>query len=177
MSSNLKFLRASLAGKEAASEQGRAAGEGIWTYYARAILHFDAPPDTVDSFDNKHTAIVSKLEAIKGLTKNERNSLISAKCVLRKAFEAKVQVWRTDDKGAVIMTPDADGVACPTPRGKNDLQDAKSDFDKVMSYIDNAKKKFSADTREPFTKAQYEALSTAILALAFDVGNEAKAVE
>lgn len=174
--SNINNLRTALSGKESAAEAGRAAGEGIWTYYARAMLHFDSVPDTTDSFDHKHVALVGKLEAIRPLTKNERNSLISAKCVLRKAFENKVQVWRTDDAGSVIMTADADGVQCPTPRGKNDLQDAKSDFDKIMACIENAKKKFCADTREPFTKEQYEELSRVILALAFDVGNQARAV-
>lgn len=174
---NLNALRQALAGKEAAAANGRAAGEGIWTYYARAMLWHDNKPDTVDAFDNKHTALISKLEAIKGLSKNERNSLTSAKCVLRKAYESGVQVWRTDDAGALALSDDGEGNNVPSPRGKSDLQDAKSDFERIMQSIESAKAKFGKDSREPLTKAQYDELSRVILAFAFDIGNEAKALE
>jgi hypothetical protein len=45
------------------------------------------------------------------------------------------------------------------------LQEAKSDFDRMMSYIDAAQKKWDSETREVFTNDQINQMWAALATL------------
>jgi hypothetical protein len=101
-----------------------------------------------------HKELVQQLENLRELSKEEKNSLRSAKSVIGKAITNNADVWQRDDVGNIKC----DEVGNPLPKGKSELQEAKSDFDKMMSYIDSATKKWDSETREVFTPDQLNQL-------------------
>lgn len=166
-------LRASLTATDTAAEATRAAGTGLWASYCRSVMWGDNVPICVDALDAKHTEVVAELEAIAPLTKSERSSLTSAKCVIKNAVANGKDVWRRDALG---LTVECDEEGRPMPRGKNDLQDDKSDFEKVMKQLQALEKKVSSDTREHFTSDQLEQVAASIKTLAVYVGEEMRRI-
>ena len=51
------------------------------------------------------------------------------------------------------------------PKGKSELQEAKSDFDKMMGFITAATKKYESETRDVFTSDELRELATAYASL------------
>ena len=103
--------------------------------------------------DKAHKNLVETLESIKELSKEEKNSLRSAKSVVGKAVTNNVDVWKRDDSGIIEME---DGY--PMPKGKSELQESKSDYERMLAYIDSAQKKYDSESREAFTKEQLSEL-------------------
>lgn len=171
MSDFVRDLRQAISATILAKEGVRAAGTGLWAAYVRATM-WDNAPSNEDQFDARHTAVLAEMEAIAPLSKEERNSVTSAKSVIKKAVQNGVDVWKRDESGFVIM----DEHGKPTPRGKNDLQDAKSDYDRMLAGVDALIKKFGADTREPFSQEQLDTLSLRLLGLAESIRAEAAAL-
>jgi len=52
------------------------------------------------------------------------------------------------------------------PKGKSELQEAKSDYDRMMSFIDQAQKKYDSDTRDEFSEDELLALADKYASLA-----------
>jgi hypothetical protein len=154
-----------------AKENGRAAGAGIWGNYVPAVAYARASPDA-EALDVAHKELIAELESIGPLTKDHKNSLTSAKSVVKKAVMNGVDLWRRDDGGAIVFE---DGK--PVPRGKNDLQDVKSDYEKVLAQVDALIKKFKSETREPFSVEQLETVATRLLVFAEGVNLEKQQAE
>src|SRR4030042_5342665 len=114
----------------------REAGAGVWANYVRATC-FPMQPSNVEELDKAHKNLVETLESIKELSKEEKNSLRSAKSVIGKAVTNNVDVWKRDDGGLIEMD---DGY--PMPKGKSELQESKSDYERMLAYIDSAQKKY-----------------------------------
>jgi hypothetical protein len=145
-------LRVALQQAKEGKDISREAGAGVWANYVRATC-FPVQPANVEELDKTHKRVVEELEAIKELSKEEKNSLRSAKSVIGKAVTNNVDVWKRDDSGIVEME---DGY--PMPKGKSELQEAKSDFERMLAYIDSAQKKYDSESREAFTKEQLSEL-------------------
>ncbi len=154
-----------------AKENGRAAGAGIWGNYVPAVA-YARNAHNAEELDASHKSLIAELESIGPLTKDHKNSLTSAKSVVKKAIMGGVNLWRLDDDGAIVFEDDK-----PVPRGKNDLQDVKSDYEKVLAQVDALIKKFEAETREPFTVAQLETIAGRLLVFAEGVNNEKQQAE
>lgn len=146
-------LRVALQQAKEGKDISREAGQGVWANYVRATC-YPIQPDNVESLDAVHKEVVAKLEEMRELSKEEKNSLRSAKSVIGKAITNNADVWQRDDTGNIK----SDEVGNPLPKGKSELQEAKSDFDKMMSYIDSATKKWDSETREVFTEDQLNQL-------------------
>jgi hypothetical protein len=89
------------------------------------------------------------LEGMKELSKEEKNSLRSAKSVIGKAVTNNVDVWKRDDSGNIEQED-----CYPMPKGKSELQEAKSDFERMLAYIDAAQKKWDSETRDAFNQEE-----------------------
>lgn len=144
----------------------REAGTGIWANYVRATC-YPIQPRNVEEFDKEHKRVVEELESIKELSKDEKNSLRSAKSVIGKAITNNIDVWKRKDDGS-IETDDKEN---PTPKGKSELQEAKSDFERMMAYIEAAQKKWDSETRESFTTEELDRLWGAIAVLGDNVNS------
>jgi hypothetical protein len=149
-----------------AKENGRAAGAGIWGNYVPAVAYARTATNA-EELDEAHKNLISQLEAIGPLSKDHKNSLTSAKSVVKKAIMRGVDLWRRDDEGNIFWE---DGK--PVPRGKNDLQEEKSDYEKVLSAVDALIKKFESENREPFSIDQLETIAGRLLVLAENVNAE-----
>lgn len=160
-------LRRAISATVEGKENLRAAGAGLWASYVRATMWENAPTST-DAFDARHANVLSEMEAISPLSKEEKNSITSAKSVIKNAVLHGVDVWKRDEKGFVII----DEGGKPMPRGKNDLQDAKSDFEKMLAGVDSLIKKFGAETREPFSAEELDTLAVRLLGLAESIASE-----
>jgi hypothetical protein len=145
-------LRIALQQAKEGKDISREAGAGVWANYVRATC-FPMQPDNVEELDKEHKRVVEELEAIKELSKEEKNSLRSAKSVIGKAISNGVKVWKHDESGAIEME---DGY--PMPKGNSELQESKSDYERMLSYIDSAQKKYDSESREMFTKEQLSEL-------------------
>ena len=154
-------LRNALSTSKDAKDASRNAGEGIWANYVRATCYPYAPRD-MEGLDSTHKNLVSTLNNIRELTKDEKNSLRSAKCVVGKAITNNIDVWKRDEGGG--FETDAEGD--PLPKGKSELNEAKTDFDRMMAFIEQASKKYDSDTREQFTREQMSSIADAYAALA-----------
>ncbi len=154
-----------------AKENGRAAGAGIWGNYVPAVCYVRSASDA-EALDVAHKELIAELEAIGPLTKDHKNSLTSAKSVVKKAIMNGVDIWRREADGSIVFEDDK-----PVPRGKNDLQESKSDYEKVLAQVDALIKKFVSDTREPFTAAQLETIAGRLLVFAEGVNLEKQAAE
>jgi hypothetical protein len=121
----------------------------------------------VEELDAEHKRLVERLEEIRELSKDEKNSLRSAKSVVGKAVTNNVDVWKRDGSGTIEIDDNGN----PTPKGKSELQEAKSDYERMMSYIDAAQKKWASETRESFTNEEMDSLWGAIAILADSVNS------
>jgi hypothetical protein len=121
----------------------------------------------VEALDSEHKALIERLESIRALSKEEKNSLRSAKSVIGKAITNNVDVWKRNDDETI----ECDEQGNPTPKGKSELQEAKSDYDRMMGFIEAAQKKWDSDTRESFTSEEMDRLWGAIAILADNVNS------
>jgi hypothetical protein len=158
-------LRSALSAAKEGKDISREAGSGIWANYVRATC-YPTQPRNVEELDAEHKRLVARLEEIQALSKDEKNSLRSAKSVVGKAVTNNVDVWKRD--GAGIALDDNGNL---TPKGKSELQEAKSDYERMMSYIDAAQKKWASETRESFTNEEMDSLWGAIAILADSVNS------
>jgi hypothetical protein len=65
----------------------------------------------------------------------------------------------------------------PMPKGKSELNEAKTDFDRMMAFIEQAGKKYDSDTREQFTREQMNVIADAYAALAHRMVEDYQAVQ
>jgi hypothetical protein len=160
-------LRSALTAAKEGKDISREAGSGIWANYVRSTC-YPVQPRNVEALDSEHKALIERLESIKELSKDEKNSLRSAKSVIGKAITNNVDVWQRNDDGITIKSDDNDN---PLPKGKSELQEAKSDYDRMMGFIEAAQKKWDSDTRESFTSEEMDRLWGAIAILADNVNS------
>jgi hypothetical protein len=153
-------LRVALQEAKAGKDMSREAGAGVWANYVRSTC-YPVQPSNVEELDKEHKRVVGELESMKELSKEEKNSLRSAKSVIGKAVTNNVDVWKRDDSGS-IETEDG----YPMPKGKSELQEAKSDFERMLSYIDSAQKKYDSETREAFNQEELQELWSKLALLA-----------
>jgi len=165
-------LRDALSQSKDAKDASRSAGEGIWANYVRATCYPYAPRD-MEGLDATHKNVVETLNNIRELTKEEKNSLRSAKCVVGKAITNNMDVWKRTAEGAV----ENDDNGHPMPKGKSELNEAKTDFDRMMSFIEQAGKKYDSETREQFTREQMSTIADAYAALAHRMVEDYQAVQ
>lgn len=161
-------LRSALSQAKEGKDISREAGQGVWANYVRATCHPDTPSN-VEQLDARNKALIVELDSIKELSKEEKNSLRSAKSVVAKAITNNIDVWQRDEHGYVVIE---DGQ--PMPKGKSELSDTKSDFDRMMGFIDAAQKKYDSETCEPFTTEELRTLSDKYAALAYAMIEAAK---
>ena len=161
-------LRSALSSAKEGKDISRQAGEGVWANYVRSTCYPDTPSN-VEQLDARNKALIVELDAIKELSKEEKNSLRSAKSVIAKAITNNIGVWQLDDAGYIVKE---DGQ--PMPKGKSELSDTKSDFDRMLGFIDAAQKKYDSDTCEPFTTEELRTLSDKYAALAYAMIEAAK---
>jgi hypothetical protein len=153
-------LRVALQQAKEGKDISREAGQGVWANYVRATC-YPVQPDNVEQLDKEHKELVEKLEKLRELSKEEKNSLRSAKSVIGKAITNNADVWQRDD----VSNIKSDEAGNPLPKGKSELQEAKSDFERMMGFIDAAQKKWDSDSREVFTDDQLSQLWGALAVL------------
>ena len=153
-------LRVALQQAKEGKDISREAGAGVWANYVRSTCYPNTPSN-VEELDKQHKRVVDELEQMKELSKEEKNSLRSAKSVIGKAITNNVDVWKRDDHGTIATEE-----GYPMPKGKSELQEAKSDYEKMVAYIDAAQKKYDSDTREAFTTEQLSDLWSKLALLA-----------
>jgi hypothetical protein len=153
-------LRVALTQAKEGKDISREAGAGVWANYVRATC-FPVAPSNMEEMDKEHKRVVDALESMRELSKDEKNSLRSAKSVVGKAITNNVDVWKRDEHGT-IETEDG----FPMPKGKTELQEAKSDFDRMVVYIDAAQKKYDSETRDAFNQEQLQELWSKLALLA-----------
>lgn len=163
-------LRVALQEAKAGKDMSREAGAGVWANYVRSTCYPNTPSN-VEEFDKEHKRVVDELEAMRELSKEEKNSLRSAKSVIGKAITNNVDVWKRDEHGSIETEE-----GYPMPKGKSELQEAKSDYEKMVAYIDGAQKKYDSETREAFTTEQLSELWSK-LALLADAVYQAKTAQ
>lgn len=146
-------LRVALQQAKEGKDISREAGQGVWANYVRATC-YPVAPSNVEELDKEHKRVVEELEHLKELSKEEKNSLRSAKSVIGKAITNNVDVWKRDDSGNI----ESDDGGNPSPKGKSELQEAKSDYERMLGFLDSAEKKWDSETRECFTKEQLDIL-------------------
>ena len=159
-------LRSALTAAKEGKDISREAGSGIWANYVRSTC-YPVQPRNVEALDSEHKALIERLESIRALSKEEKNSLRSAKSVIGKAITNNVDVWKRNDDETIECDDDGN----PTPKGKSELQEAKSDYDRMKGFIEAAQKKWDSDTRESFTADELERLWGAIAVLADSVNS------
>ena len=159
-------LRSALSAAKEGKDISREAGSGIWANYVRATC-YPTQPRNVEELDAEHKRLVERLEQIRELSKDEKNSLRSAKSVIGKAITNKVDVWKRNADDTIECDDDEN----PTPKGKSELQEAKSDYDRMKGFIEAAQKKWDSETRESFTADELERLWGAIAVLADSVNS------
>jgi di/tripeptidase len=153
-------LRAALQEAKAGKDMSREAGAGVWANYVRSTCYPNTPSN-VEELDKEHKRVVEELESMKELSKEEKNSLRSAKSVIGKAVTNNVDVWKRDDSGNIEQED-----CYPMPKGKSELQEAKSDFERMLSYIDSAQKKYDSETRDAFNQDELQELWSKLALLA-----------
>ena len=161
-------LRAALSAAEIGKDISREAGQGVWANYVRSTCYPDTPSN-VEQLDARNKALLLELDALKELSKDEKNSLRSAKCVVAKAIANDIDVWQIDNEGNIVHE---DGQ--PMPKGKSELSATKSDFDRMMGFVEAAQKKFDSESCEPFTADELKMLSDKYSILAYAMIESAK---
>ena len=165
--SYINDLRVALSDGARAKETSRAAGAGMWANYVRSTC-WPQTPASVEGLESVHKEVVAELNSLRELTKDEKNSLRSAKSVVAKAITNNVDVWQRDEHGAVIVDEDGN----PMPKGKSDLQEAMTDFQRLVKLLDQFEKTFAKDTREALLGEELETLKGKMITLAAMVGEE-----
>lgn len=153
-------LRVSLSQAKECKDLTREAGQGVWANYVRATC-YPIAPYSVEELDKKHKELVEELNNLKELTKEEKNSLRSAKSVIGKAITNNVDVWQRNDSGAILDDDNGN----PMPKGKSELQQAKSDYERIMAFIEGAQKKWDSETRDVFTQDELNTMFGALAVL------------
>jgi len=161
-------LRDSMTDVADAKENNRAAGGGLWTNYVRATMYNSEYGGSTDLFDVHHKEVMAACEAIRALSKDEKNSVASAKSIIKRCVRDGVDVWKRDALGSHLL----DATCEPIPRGKSDLQEAKTDFDRIVAMLDKVTKTYEADERDPFNKEQLDTIASKLLVLAENVTAE-----
>ena len=162
-------LRSALSSAKEGKDISRQAGEGVWANYVRSTCYPDTPSN-VEQLDARNKALIVELNAIKELSKEEKNSLRSAKSVVAKAITNNIGVWQID--AGYIVKEDGQ----PMPKGKSELSDTKSDFDRMLGFIDAAQKKYDSETRDAFNQEELQELWSK-LALLADAVYQAKTAQ
>lgn len=153
-------LRVALAQAKEGKDISREAGQGVWANYVRAVAYgFDLV--SVEDLDKNHKMVVEALNEQKELSKEEKNSLRSAKSVVAKAVTNNVDLWQRDEHGGIKHESGQ-----PMPKGKSELSEAKTDFQRMMGFIESASKKYESDTRDSFTHDELKAMADAYASLA-----------
>ena len=160
MTTFIKTLRSNLAASKDAKDVSRKAGEGVFANYVRATC-FEQTIHNVEQLENVHKNVVADLSEIADLSKEEKNSLRSAKCTVAKAIVNGIDVWQRDEHGYIVHD---DGI--PMPKGKSELNTAKTDFQLMLSLIESASKKFYSESRDVFTTDEQKQLADAYASLA-----------
>ena len=163
-------LRVALQEAKAGKDMSREAGAGVWSNYVRSTCYPNTPSN-MEELDYEHKRVVEELETMRELSKDEKNSLRSAKSVVGKAVTNNVDVWKRDEHGSIETEE-----GYPMPKGKSELQEAKSDFDRMVAYIDGAQKKYDSETRDAFNQEQLQELWSK-LALLADAVYQAKTAQ
>ena len=161
---SIASLRQALKNESTHKDATRAAGVGIWGNYVRTMMGSGATGDNQE-FDSLHGQLVKELESIEPLQKNEKNSLTSAKCVLKKALGAGKDVWARDPEGARI-----EGAEGPIPKGKNELQDALPYFDALQKRMAGMQKLINSDEAEPLTEEQRTTMAVGLHSIMVSLG-------
>lgn len=156
-------LRVALSQAKEGKDITREAGQGVWANYVRATCYPVAPRD-VEELDQRHKELVQTLTDMKELSKEEKNSLRSAKSVIGKAVTNNVDMWNREDDGTI-----AHEAGQPMPKGKSELSESKSDFQRLMDGIKAAQTKYDSESREQFTREQMKELADAYGALAYQM--------
>jgi len=164
-------LRNALSMSKDAKDSSRTAGEGVWANYVRSTC-YPITPRNMEELDSQHKSLVDNLNEMRELSKEEKNSLRSAKSVVGKAITNDMDVWQRTDEGAVQN----DDRGNPLPKGKSELSESKSDYDRMIAFIEQAQKKYDSDTREMFTREQMESLANMYAALAHRMVEDFQAV-
>ena len=148
MASSISSLRAALRDQQNGKDLTRNAGEGIWAFYVRATMAPAKQPECHNSeeFERQHKGVVAELEAIEPLTPAEKNSLRSAKCVVKKCVDAgqPASVWRIGGDGTFERNEDGELM----PKGKSELQTPRSDLDSIKKAIEGIRSKLTKEDSE-----------------------------
>ena len=152
-------LRVSLSQAKEGKDITREAGQGVFANFVRATC-YPTMPMNVEDFDKVCKRLVETLNEEKELSKDEKNSLRSAKSVVGKAITNNVDVWQRDDTGHILIEG-----ATPMPKGKSELQESKTDFQRMMGFIQAAQKKWESEGRDVFVSEEYVELFNAVTAL------------
>lgn len=162
-------LRVALAQAKEGKDISREAGQGVWANYVRAVA-YGFTLTTVEDLERNHKATVEALNEQKELSKEEKNSLRSAKSVVAKAVTNNVDLWQRDEHGGIKHE-----AGMPMPKGKSELSEAKTDFQRMMGFIEQASKKYESETRESFTRDELKAMADAYASLANSMIEELQA--
>lgn len=125
----------------------------------------------MEELDKTHKELVNTLTDLKELSKEEKNSLRSAKSVIGKAITNNVDVWQRTEDGVIM----SDSVGNPMPKGKSELSDTKSDFQRLMDAFKGADAKYNSESREQFTRDELKQLADAFGGLAYSMVQELEA--
>jgi hypothetical protein len=145
---SVSALRTAMTSMVEGKDATREAGTGIWGNYVRSVMSQHGQPMMRDAneFAAVHTQVVEELEAIKPLSKEEKNSLTSAKCVIKKVCEAgkSLSVWKYNEDGSVAK----DEFGYMLPVGKSELADSKTDAQRMLAAIAAMTKKLQSASIE-----------------------------
>lgn len=161
----IKNLRQSIADTVTGRANTRAAGAGLWAWYVRATMSENAPTDE-NQFVARHESVKKELEEVAPMSKEERNSINSAKSVIKSAVIRGLDVWKRDATGTQEL--DEEGYAIP--RGKSDLQNDKSDFDRIISMLSNVEKITQDEKFEPLSSEQKDEVAMHIKSILAAIG-------
>lgn len=168
MADSISMLRDALRNNEQGKDMSREAGSGIWAEFVRSTMSTAGQPvlRSVEDFESATNNVVAELEALAPLSKHEKNSLRSAKCVVKKAVEAgkPLSVWKFDGSGSA----ERDEYGRLVPVGKSELQDQKTDIQRMLGYVAAIQKKIDSDTVE-LDVSEYVELAKALQTLTANV--------
>lgn len=162
-------LREALINAKTGKDMSREAGAGVFANFVRATCYPNTPSN-IEAFDGACKTLVEHLNDLRELSKDEKNSLRSAKSVIGKAITNGVDVWQRDESGAILVIEGS-----PMPKGKSELSDSKTDFQRMMAYVTNAQKKWDSDNRDVFTTDELDELYDALISLSANVLAEKEA--
>ena len=162
-------LRDALINAKTGKDMSREAGAGVFANFVRATCYPNTPSN-IEAFDGACKTLVDHLNDLRELSKDEKNSLRSAKSVIGKAITNGVDVWQRDESGAILIIEGS-----PMPKGKSELSDSKSDFERMMAFVTGAQKKWESDNRDVFTTDELDELYTALISLSANVLAEKEA--